>query len=1409
MLATLLPDRRAMVSLVRAALRHEISSVALVDPPRQSQPHTLELRVSGTRVLSLLAEPVGAPRNGMYPLRLKPLNQGQASELYALIEAEALRERSASPSSEPLLMRTLALNPEAAKRALGGVSLPATPSTPPDFDPRKTAPLQSWDPKRTVPTSWAAMQGGRPAEPPKLPVPAGQPSKLPPLSIPTPGPPPSSDTDRDSNSDIIARAAAALGDDLKRTVPSAVWARQAAAASAAAAAARKTSDDEIVGEGSDRTMFDPMARAEAKLPPAPPSDPSVSVHVIYEPPDSTKVPSPLTPKQTLPSSPPSSSGGPGDFFDKGFGGLAPVTQRPIEAPESAPETPGGTIADGSWEDDERAPWDEDEDFATLVKLPGEALPLMPRRGGAGGVIDGSSKVLVDTAALAHRSRPPTTRRSNPPLGLEERPSRRPPTDGTDPLLNRKINDGKYVIESLIGSGAAGAVYKAQHRELRRTVAIKVLHPHYQKDPHFMKGFRGEALAASQLDHPNVMRVLDFGQEPDGLVYIVMEYLSGRTLQHRLDEERRLAPERALELMIQVCAALSVAHDQGIIHRDVKPDNIMLVTSRNDEGNTFELVKVCDFGIAALQNARADDPELGFGDNVIAGTPEYMSPEQARGLDVDARADVYACGICLYELVTGRPPFLGETAPDILLQQLEDPPPPPSQIIKGLDPVLEEIILRAIQKDPEKRQQSARELRLELKELLDPGDRDDDDGDPERSIVLNVANLDDPASGFSAFFMALSSAVLRVGRFERGHPEAAAAMKDLLKASRVALRGRRELTFARRDTSKSIGYVVMTGHGEIVDLKRLLGAELYENLGYPFIETVVKKGIASFTLREGIPDNEVQECIELLLGSLSEDDLRKALLSKNLPHVSLLFVGDILAADRSVSWKVGVALSRLARDLGALANSRGISLKKMRENRDDLVASIAHLLTRGEEIRQFVANADIVDNAVANYRGFSGFQVTPVLIERLLLDPCAEAVMLFVADFDRAESDIERLKSLLRLFATRLLIERSATADAAVAELHRRSIVTDSDIPRDLGEKIRAETLANALLREPSGFLRTLDIIHDDDYGRELGLLGAAMAVLARKAEAAALLAAITVLARHARGATNPGPRQQHAIATMKSIIDRERLVPIATALFNGPPQQREPARQLLVLAGGAGAHALFVAREGFADPQSRQVFVQTLRDTGAAGWSLLSAVLPRMSVQNEKDVAFAEDLLQAVPDRADPSLGDAVAKFLVHPALKPAALRALVSLWGDGAKKPLVEALGSGDEATRIVALRGLRRIRAVDDQVLGVVERLLGTKGGASEELRAAAASTLADTPAMLRARAVSLLSKLIEGRRGIVAMLRGEGVTEDSPAVAEAMARSLLALDRNEAARVLKARIGRSEGAMRARLTAVLQGN
>lgn len=245
---------------------------------------------------------------------------------------------------------------------------------------------------------------------------------------------------------------------------------------------------------------------------------------------------------------------------------------------------------------------------------------------------------------------------------------------------------------------------------------------------------------------------------------------------------------------------------------------------------------------------------------------------------------------------------------------------------------------------------------------------------------------------------------------------------------------------------------MSGTAEIVDLKRLLGSQVYGSFGQPFIEYVVKKGIAAMTLREGIPDNELQYVIEMLIGQHAHEELRKELFTKPLRHISLLFVADVLGRDRKLSWKVGLCAARLARDLTALSNVRGISLKKMREIREDLVGGIARLLTRGDEVKQFLQNADLVEEAVANLRGFSSFQLAPLVLERVLHEPCAEAAMLLVSDFDRGD-DSAVLKAQLRMFATRLLAERSPKSDAAVTELYKRSIVTDADVPRDLRETI--------------------------------------------------------------------------------------------------------------------------------------------------------------------------------------------------------------------------------------------------------------------------------------------------------------------------------------------------------------------
>jgi tRNA A-37 threonylcarbamoyl transferase component Bud32 len=280
----------------------------------------------------------------------------------------------------------------------------------------------------------------------------------------------------------------------------------------------------------------------------------------------------------------------------------------------------------------------------------------------------------------------------------------------DPLCGRAIGGGKYVLESVIGTGAIGIVFKASHRDLGRTVAIKVLNPRYRDDADLLQIFRREARAASQLEHPNVARVYDYGQEPDGLVYIVMEYLSGYTLGSVLHTRKRIAVPRARDLMVQVATALAAAHERGIVHRDVKPDNIVLVPEQDDEGQPVEVVKVCDFGIAALGKAKN---ETG---GYAAGTPEYMAPEQQTGGPVTAAADVYAAGVVLYEMLVGHVPFTDAQAYRILLKHKTEVPEPPTKLVADVPRALEGLVLKCLEKQPERRYANGRDLRTALRKI---------------------------------------------------------------------------------------------------------------------------------------------------------------------------------------------------------------------------------------------------------------------------------------------------------------------------------------------------------------------------------------------------------------------------------------------------------------------------------------------------------------------------------------------------------------------------------------------------------------------------------------------------------------------------------------------------------------------
>ncbi|WP_437594200.1 protein kinase domain-containing protein [Sorangium sp. So ce1000] len=357
------------------------------------------------------------------------------------------------------------------------------------------------------------------------------------------------------------------------------------------------------------------------------------------------------------------------------------------------------------------------------------------------------------------------------------------------FLRGRLLGGRYLVEQMIGAGAMGRVYRARHLGLGRACAVKVIHERVaaprasdrasrrvcttrvaalprgggvghrgssgvsersRSDERSRSGgvragdavlrFHVEALAASRLDHPNIVRVLDFGcepvslhgalgadaggheAEPPSLWYLVTEHLDGEDLIDLLNATPILPPERIVSIMRQLCSALQHAHDAGVIHRDIKPENIRLVPRIDDDGAPLEQVKLLDFGTAKLlqdeeSGAFGGAPLLAVpdedGGRLVIGTPAYMSPEQAAGQPVDARSDVYACGVLLFEMATGRLPFERPTPVALAAAHVESPPPRPSALHPSFDPDLEALILQCLRKNPDDRPQSARALREAL------------------------------------------------------------------------------------------------------------------------------------------------------------------------------------------------------------------------------------------------------------------------------------------------------------------------------------------------------------------------------------------------------------------------------------------------------------------------------------------------------------------------------------------------------------------------------------------------------------------------------------------------------------------------------------------------------------------------
>lgn len=295
-----------------------------------------------------------------------------------------------------------------------------------------------------------------------------------------------------------------------------------------------------------------------------------------------------------------------------------------------------------------------------------------------------------------------------------------PVDGevlqstSDPLIGEALAD-KYLVEELIKRGGMGAVYRGKHVLMDKRVAIKVLRPSLAVDDDVVARFSREAKAASRISHPHAVNVTDFGESENGVVFLVMEYLDGQTLKEIIKQDGAMSLERTAEIVRQVAGALDAAHEQGVIHRDLKSDNIML-----SHTNGGDWAKVLDFGIAKIQQPDGVRDIDITAANLVIGTPQYMSPEQcSQSGPIDARSDVYSFGVIVYEMLAGRVPFTGESPTVIMMKQVQDEPPSLSEARPDLPAAVAQIISRALAKQPNDRFQSAGELSKALAEASEP------------------------------------------------------------------------------------------------------------------------------------------------------------------------------------------------------------------------------------------------------------------------------------------------------------------------------------------------------------------------------------------------------------------------------------------------------------------------------------------------------------------------------------------------------------------------------------------------------------------------------------------------------------------------------------------------------------------
>jgi serine/threonine-protein kinase len=348
----------------------------------------------------------------------------------------------------------------------------------------------------------------------------------------------------------------------------------------------------------------------------------------------------------------------------------------------------------------------------------------------------------------------------------------------DPFIGREILGGQFKILQKIGSGGMGSVYKASQPAMNRMVGVKILHPKLNNRKDLTSRFRREARAMSHLSHPNSTKVFLYGELEDGSLYIVMEFLEGKNLNQTVRAEGPFPLQRALPILVQVCGALDEAHKAGIIHRDMKPENIFLC----QQGALRDYPKVLDFGLAKVTEREMRPGSLILTqEGMVFGTPEFMSPEQAQGTVLTPASDIYSLAVILYEVLTGKLPFEGKGGIDFIQLHVNGKPIPLSQRVQGLKfpPLMDEVIARALEKKPEDRFASAAEFALAMKAVLDgravlPKELQRADELPDTTLAMPNAPGQKPAERPRAAASAASQPPARPSENRLASPVPAAA-----------------------------------------------------------------------------------------------------------------------------------------------------------------------------------------------------------------------------------------------------------------------------------------------------------------------------------------------------------------------------------------------------------------------------------------------------------------------------------------------------------------------------------------------------------------------------------------------------------------------------------------------------------